>query len=62
MKLVESTICRIVDTFMLARYSFTVFLSCWAASSALKLQKIVKKFLGQKYGFDTWEVRAGPKT
>ena len=33
-------------TFMLARYSRKVFLSCWAASSALRLRKesIVKQF------------------
>ena len=35
-----------IKTFMLARYSFKVFRSCCAASSALRLcsERVVKKF------------------
>ena len=57
----------IIKTFILARYSFKDFRSCWAASSALRLgnQWIVKLFkkilflLGRQSSKLTWEAMVG---
>ena len=39
---------ELLATFILARYSLRVFLSCWTASSALRLQKKISLSQFQK--------------